>query len=190
MNSIELESAYVVFEAYVQQGYYSADEREKAVETYLTECKMLEASVLNHLENGQIVGTLMCAVDRGNLPVDNGDFVSEMIQLRQDLGSIKLGYFGKFGTLPGRECDNVGRKLLIRAVTEWAFIYDVQAVVMMVNPKHVSCYVELGAKIVASVGSTPGLEKAPAVLLVLKFSDSRQITRVRNFYLSDRLHCN
>ena len=181
-RQLRKKAAEVVFKAYVGQGYYYPNQRKKAGKAYEAERQALRATVLVQTKGREVVGTIMCAEDNFDLPVDRTVFADHMAEIRAELGSVRLGYFGKFGSTPGLEDQAIGRNLLIRAVTEWALARRVAAVVMIVNPKHVSCYARLGAQVVASTAGTPGLEKAPAVLLVLRFAESPQIVRVQNAY--------
>jgi hypothetical protein len=176
------ECADVVFHAYVKQGYYrpGPDSQSNAKMAYLREARELQATVLTHIVNDQVVGTLMCSVDQGNLPTDI-KFGPEMARIRQSLGAAKLGYLGKFGVLPGLEDQSIGIKLYTRAVTEWAFAHDIEAIVMVVNPIHERCYIRsMGAQKIGFCEVTADLEKAPAALLLLKFDESQYAKRLRN----------
>ena len=129
---------------------------------------------------GLPIGTLMCSKDDGWLPTDIA-FTAEMQKLRLQYGSL-IGYFGKFAVIPWLQGLAVGNQLLERAVTEWALSTGVEVAVMMVNPKHVRFYQSHGAEVLARSQKTKGMEKAPAVLMIIDFRKSPKIQELQTEY--------
>lgn len=173
--------ALLVFVAYCALGYYRLWGFPWAVRDYFKEKRHLGADILKYSRFGVPIGTLMCSVDRGRLPVDVA-FATEMASLRQEYAG-RLAYFGKFAVFPFLQGKQVGTALLERAVTSWSFDHGVTAVVMMVNPRHVRRYRSFGAREIARTEGTKGMEKAPAVLMVIDYHESRQVSLARTRHL-------
>lgn len=185
MNVLQkLVCAALVFLAYCKLGYYHPWEIGKAVKAFFSEEKKLKAEVLSVKRFGIPIGTLMCSKDRGWLPIDLA-FRPEMDALRE-LHGDHIGYLGKFAIIPPLQGKLVGTELLRQAVTKWSFDNDVLVVVMMVNPKHVRMYEKRGAKVLARSEGTKGLEKAPAVLMIMVLDDSEQAKNARIEYLHEQ----
>ncbi len=174
--------AVIVFIAYTKLGYYHPWQIGKALLGYFSEKRRLGGDVLSVNKWGFPIGTLMCSVDKpGQLPTDTV-FTDEMHALRTQYAG-RLGYFGKFAVIPSLQGKLVGKQLLANAVTEWSFAHGVEVAVMMVNPAHVGLYRRYGAVEISRTDGTRGLEKAPAVLLVLDFSAPNKVREYREQYL-------
>lgn len=170
--------ATIVFVAYCRLGYYHWHGFVGAVRAYFTEKRQLGGDVLMVTRAGVPVGTLMCSVDRGWLPVDTA-FPAEMSALRRRF-SGRLAYLGKFAVIPALQGGLVGESLMRQAAVEWAPVHGVDVAVMMVNPSHVPRYRRrFGAVELARTDGTIGLDKAPAVLMLLEYQRSAEIQRWR-----------
>ncbi len=146
-------------------GYYAQHELTTALTDYRKERNKLHPYILVEELNGQVVGTMMLARDRGYMPTDIA-FPEETAELRKKYGN-RLGYAGKFAVDSRLRGNKVGTKLICQGVTWWVVRNGVDALCMMVNPRHVAFYQILGAKKIARCEGTPGLEKAPAELMLL-----------------------
>lgn len=173
--------AMIVFIAYCQLGYYSPFGLITAVIAYFAEMRRLKGSVLMATQYGIPVGTLMCSRDEGYLPVDLA-FPNEMQNIREKYRG-RIGYFGKFAVIPSLQGQLTGKKILLEAVTKWSFETDASLIVMMVHPKHVQIWSRYGAQTLATTQGTKGLEKAPAVLMMIDFNLSPKVQSYRNEYL-------
>ncbi len=173
--------AFIVYLAYYQMGYYSLFGMRKAIIAYFNECRTLKADVLTVERNGMPVGTLLCARDHGWLPTDLA-FPEAMVGIRDQYRG-RLAYFGKFAVLPTMRGRLHGKQLHMKAVSEWSLANDVEAVVMIVNPRHARYYHGVGATEVARTEGTVGLEKAPAVLMILNYQKSKVVREFRRRYL-------
>ncbi len=173
--------AWLVFVNYFALGYYRAWELPKAVWSYFSERRRLGAQVLAVKSHKVPVGTIMCSKDWGWLPTDIA-FPEEMKALRLKFGR-RLCYFGKFAVVPHLHGLQIGGNLMKMATAEWAFAHEVDVVVMMVNPSHVKMYLRRGAVVLAHSAGTKGMEKAPAVLMVLELDKSPQAKAWRAEYL-------
>lgn len=178
--------ATIVFVAYFRLGYYRPWAFTSGIKAYFREKNELSGDVLMVLRRGVPIGTLMCSVDHGWLPTDIA-FPSQMAELRRRYG-YRIGYFGKFAVIPALQGKLVGKKLLADAVTGWSIRHGVDVAVMMVNPMHVGLYRRYGAVVIARSGGTKGMEKAPAVLMVLDFRHSPEIMRRRAEYILANTH--
>ncbi len=163
-----LPCAVTVFLAYGKMGYYPWHHVTSAIGSYYKEKKKLKAAVLvEYLWGWFPIGTLMCSIDAGWLPVDVM-FSHEMQNIRRDGG--RLGYFGKFAVIPRLHGKRTGKHLIDSAI-RWGRTECLSHVVVIVHPSHVKYYKQMGFTVVSrSHDTTPGLEKAPAVLLVLDVS--------------------
>lgn len=159
------ECAELVFGAYVDMGYYAPHERRRALQDYRKERNKLLPYILYEEQDGRVVGTMMLAVDRGYMPTDIA-FPTETAEFRKKFGG-RLGYAGKFAVDPELRGNKVGMKLICQGVSWWVIRNGVDALCMMVNPRHVAFYQILGAKKIAWNEGTPGLDKAPAELMLL-----------------------
>lgn len=160
-----LSCAILVFLAYRKMGYYPWSQAKIALGLYFSEKNKLDAEVLTEYLWGFIpIGTLMCSVDKGWLPVDVM-FPQEMRGLRRN--SARLGYIGKFAVIPFLQGKRTGKRLIARAKA-WGATSELDHCVVIVNPKHVPYYIKMGFTLIAeSNDTTPGLEKAPARLMYL-----------------------
>ncbi len=159
-----LPCAATVFLAYAKMGYYPWYKATSAIGSYYKEKKKLNARVLvEHIWKFFPIGTLMCSVDSGWLPVDDV-FPQQMQKIRQ--ADIRLGYFGKFAVIPRMHGKRTGQRLIARA-REWALEERLDRVVIIVNPKHVTHYKTMGFHDINQSLGAPGLDKAPAVLLCI-----------------------
>lgn len=155
--------ALIVFWAYRRMRYYQWRDIFFAINSYNREFNELNAIILVATKYGFPVGTLMCAIDNGKLPVDEL-FPEEMNALRQHNSTI--AYFGKFGVLPFCQKMSIGRKIIRQAEQE-AEERGINTAVILVNPDQVRLYGYLGFnEIKRSELSPNGLRDAPTVLLV------------------------
>ncbi len=175
--------ATIVFVAYAKLGYYHPLGIVGALRAYFAEKRKLQSDVLMVTRSGVPTGTLMCSRDNEALPTDLV-FPKEMRVLREKYGG-RIGYFGKFAVIPNLQGKLVGKQLLASAVTEWSLTNDVSVAVMMVNPNHVGLYRRYGAVELARTEGTKGLDKAPAVLMVLDYKMSSEIMRRRAEFLEN-----
>lgn len=157
-----LPCAATVFLAYAKMGYYPWYKATSAIGSYYKEKKKLNARVLvEYFWKFIPIGTLMCTVDSGWLPVDDV-FPQQMQKIRQ--ADTRLGYFGKFAVIPFMHGRRTGQRLIRRA-KEWAIEEQIDHVVIIVNPKHESYYRTMGFHEINQSKGAPGLDKAPAVLM-------------------------
>lgn len=177
MNLQNLICATIVFVAYCRLGYYRWFGFLGAVRAYFHEQRHLAGDILKITRAGVPIGTLMCSVDRGWLPVDLA-FPAEMAKLRQGFHG-RIAYFGKFAVIPSFQGKLVGKLLMKQAALEWSPERGVDVAVMMVNPSHVPIYRRLGAIEIARTEGTIGLDKAPAVLMLLEYEKSAEVQRWR-----------
>ena len=155
--------AIVVFWAYREKGYYSLWKIASAIRLYVQEQKALQADILAAEKWGIPVGTLMCAIDKGKLPVDDM-FPAKMQEIRSRSGCI--AYFGKFGVLPCAQGKKSGAAV-IKEAWRWAFDHKVETAVMLMHPMHVPFYLRIGFREVARSNSSPeGMQEAPTVLML------------------------
>lgn len=159
-----LPCAIIVFFAYAKMGYYPWSKVFSAVGAYYKEKQKLNGHVLvEYLWGFFPVGTLMCSVDPGWLPVDDV-FPVNMQQIRQV--DVRLGYFGKLAVLPYSYDKDTGKRLIARA-KKWAYEEQLDRAIILVHPRHVPYYLRVGYRKIHLSSHTPGLEKAPAVLLCI-----------------------
>jgi hypothetical protein len=175
----ELACAGLVFQNYHRLGYYRWWGLLNAFWAFFKEKYVLRATVLTVTYNGIPVGTMMCSVDNGELPVDK-IFPDQMQTLRSQYEKGRIGYFGKFAVAPTLHGEEIGMRLIGSAVNWWSLMNGVYAVVMIVHPKHARKYARFGAKELGRVGSVEGMEKAPAVLMSLDFEDYIRILQGRH----------
>lgn len=172
-----LPCAILVFLAYKKTGYYPSWLQVKlAVGSYYKEKNKLDGEVLIEYLWGFIpIGTLMCSVDKGWLPVDDM-FNEKMSSIRRN--AAKLGYFGKFAVIPCLQGMATGLTLTARA-RAWGHAKNLDQVIIVVNPKHVNFYLKMGFELIGeSDKTTPGLEKAPARLMYLDVKNLKEETVV------------
>ena len=174
-SSMNFITAFIVFVAYTKMGYYTLGQWRFAIKSYLEEQRRLDGQILTLTSRlGFPLGTMMVSIDRGQLPPD-GMFPDEMARLRSQYGD-SIAYCGKYAVWPGLEKLCLGDKVFKLAVY-WACENDVDLAVMIVHPDHANYYRRKGAEIIARIGDTPGLKKAPAVLLAIKPKHSPRIQK-------------
>ncbi|MDE2021649.1 MAG: GNAT family N-acetyltransferase [Patescibacteria group bacterium] len=116
--------------------------------------------------DGEAVGTMSVVYDDGKLPTDEL-FSVETSRVRDT--STQLAYYGTFAVKAGMwrsGTNSIGLALIHEAVRR-AKLDGVDAAIIIVHPRHVSFYKALGFEEVARRDDMPGLEKAPAVMLVI-----------------------
>lgn len=170
-------SAMLVWRMYASRDYYQYTFNGvlTALSDYFTERAAIVAKVVFVEHADELVGTLMYSCQPGN----KAD--TEFPEIMQNVRSAhaKVGYIGKFATNPAVKSDVVCRLLLSTGLRKLAE-EGCTAIVMIVNPAHQGFYRALGAEVLGEIGETPGLEKAPGVLLVLDLrteKTQRRITR-------------
>lgn len=167
----------IVFITYTVMGYYRPYHLLSAVWAFFSEKRKLNGQVLAVKWCGIPLGTLMVSKDQGWLPIDVA-FPKLAPELREKYGK-RWVYYGKFGVIPWLQGGMVGHRLLEQAVFVWSEANGVDVAVMMVHPKHVRKYAKYGAVELARTGGTKGLEKAPAVLMVLDYNNSPKLLRLK-----------
>ena len=169
----------LVFASYGERGYCSvacATETEQYFDQKISSYETLVVQKEN-----RILGTMRITLDKGKLPVDQ-EFPDQMAVVRKQ-GS-KVAYYSKFAV--DQEywgSKEIGIALILEAIRRWK--QDaVDKAVMIVHPRHVHFYRLLGFKVVGDSVCAPGLEKAPAVMMVLEkfnFRDNHPILQNRFF---------
>ena len=178
----------IVFWSYYRQGYYTLWSWLSAVRSFFREKRKLSADVLTVSAYGIPVGTLMASIDNGWLPVDDA-FPVEMAALRKHHPG-KFAYFGKFAVAHQGSIRKTGFRLVKKAATEWSLDREVEVAIMMVNPRHVPFYRRFGASEVARSEQVHGLEKAPAVLMIVRYNESPHIRGWQREYLQSSTKIN
>lgn len=153
----------LVKDAFDVRGY---NPKTGAIEQNLKNDKALV--LLAETAQKEAVGTMSILLDTGHLPTDQA-FPGETAHLRNT--SRQIAYLGSFGVPKkywGAGMLSIGLAL-IREMIAWAASSDDRAdtAVIVVNPRHVRFYRALGFEPVANRDNMPGLEKAPAVMMVL-----------------------
>jgi len=145
--------------AYSVRGYCS---QEGAKEQYLTHKN--EFALVARIDE-EIVGTMTVTYDRGKLPCDEW-FPDETISVRKV--SRKVAYYGKLAVEPDlwQSALSIGFALIGEAIAR-ASADGIDAGICIVHPRHVRFYKALGFEEVGQRDNMPGLEKAPAVMLVI-----------------------
>lgn len=166
VRTAELEDLLMIAElkrdAYGVRGYCS---RKRAQEQYLN---MKNEFALMAEIDGKTVGTMSVIYAEGGrkLPSDEY-FPIQTDEVRKTSG--KIAYYGTFAVQSGMwargEC-SVGLALIREAIRR-AKQEAINAKIIIVHPRHVSFYMALGFEEVARRDNMPGLEKAPAVMMVL-----------------------
>jgi predicted GNAT family N-acyltransferase len=160
--------AAIVFLAYAKMGYYPWYKATSAIGSYYKEKKKLNACVLvEHIWGFLPIGTIMCSIDSGWLPIDEL-FPMQMEAIRQE--GVRLGYFGKFAVTPNMRGKQAGQRLIMQA-RKWTIEQHLDQAVILVNPKHVPYYLKMGFHKVDWIISVGDLKNAPAVLLSINNED-------------------
>jgi len=170
--------ANLVFHNYLCLGYYRWYGYFTAISAFFVEKIRLHSTILMVTKHGVPIGTIMCSVDNGHLPVDR-IFPDAMHELRKKYEPGRIGYFGKYAVAPYAHGGEIGMTLIGYAINWWSLKNGIYAAVMMVHPKHVRRYVRFGARELGCVTKVTGMEKAPAVLLILDYGDYIQIRQKR-----------
>lgn len=149
--------------AYGARGYCS----QSGAEQYLDDNKYAYALVAE--KNGDIVGTMLVTYDEGNIPVDEY-FPKEMRTMRST--ATRMAYYGSFAVKAGMwriGIFSIGLSLICEAIRR-ANEDEIEAAIIIVNPRHVSFYESLGFEAIARREEMPGLGlegKVPGVLMVV-----------------------
>lgn len=145
-------------DAYGVRGYCS---QTGTYEQYLNNQFALMAEI-----DDEIVGTMSIMYDQGRIPTDEV-FPDETAQVRSRAN--RVAYYGTFAVKPGmwrHGTRSVGLALIHEAI-RLAKADQVDAAIIIVHPRHIPFYQRFGFKVVAKRDNMPGLEKAPAVMMVL-----------------------
>lgn len=160
--------ATTVFLAYAKMGYYPWYKATSAIGLYYKEYKKLNACILVEYMWGFIpIGTIMCSIDSGWLPIDD-IFPEQMEKIRR--AGVQLGYFGKFAVTPSMRGKRAGQRLIGQA-KKWSLEQHLDQAVILVNPKHVPYYLRMGFHEIDWIKNMLGLKGAPAVLLGMNNED-------------------
>lgn len=159
----DLESVLeIMFGAYSARGYCS----KTGAEQYLEENKY----ALVAEREGEIIGTMLVTYDegKGTLPTDEY-FEEQMLKVRT--AASRVAYYGSFAVKTGAW--RIGRLsiglALIREAIDRALEAGIEAAVIIVNPRHVRIYEELGFETKAIREEMPGLGiegKIPGIFMV------------------------
>lgn len=154
----------LILDAYNVRGYSPIP---GAIEQYL---KNDNALVLIAQRANEIVGTMSILFDTGKIPTDEV-FPTETAEVRK--ASRQVAFLGSFAVRKEEWKTgmlSIGFALICEVIAR-ASNYDANTAVIVVNPRHVRFYSNmLGFKKVAYCDNMPGLEKAPAVMMVLDSS--------------------
>ena len=159
----------LLFAAYGERGYCSVASATGTEQYFDTPPSLFEGILVAQNKN-KIVGTIKITIDSGSLPIDE-EFPAEMAAVRN--GACKIAYYSRFAV--DRDCwssKEVSAALIAEAICRWKQ-NGIDAAIMIVHPRHVRFYKLLGFKVIGRSDCAPGLEKAPAVLMVLEKSDVR-----------------
>jgi GNAT superfamily N-acetyltransferase len=170
-----LPCAILVFLAYKKTGYYPSWLSAKlAVGSYYKEKRKLGAKVFVEYLWGCIpIGTLMCSVDSGWLPIDVL-FPEHMKDIRRTCP--RIGYLGKFAVLPTLCGKRIGLRL-IHIARSWCIAHGVTHVVAIVAPRHVTFYKAIGFVDMAYDPGTLGDDCicAPSIIVLLDATKARRV---------------
>ena len=148
--------------AYGERGYCPG-----AIATGTEQYFALERShtlVLVAEQDGVLRGTMRTTLDEGTLPIDE-EFPAAIAKLRSS--AAKICYYSRFAVNPmfwGAR--RVGLALIAEAF-RLAKYECIDACVIVVHPHHVDFYQRMMFRVVDEIPCIPGLEKAPAVLMIL-----------------------
>jgi len=155
----------LILDAYNVRGYSPIP---GAIEQYLKNDNALV--LVAEKAKKEIVGTMSILFDTGKIPTDEV-FPAETTRVRET--SRQVAYLGSFAVRKEEWKTgmlSIGFALICEVIAR-ASNYDANTAVIVVNPRHVRFYSNmLGFKKVAYCDNMPGLEKAPAVMMVLDSS--------------------